>query len=158
MVNQSLEKNSVRSTLTVLPIILIWNSFQFWSEAPQMIRLVTLVAQDLLFWAVLPPTHAASTVFALAARVIPAPITVRLLHAFHALPIAHAPLTRLGPSLDAENLVNKFDLDFLGRISRLAARNGMETALKYRTHNHTPFTLTRAQAFHILPSIHLLSW
>lgn len=106
-----------------IPVIHIGHRDQPWSEAPEMIRHVALVAENLFVRTILPSTHTASAVLALPSRVILTPITIRLLHARHALPIRPLPLLlpRTTPGLNTENLIHKFHLHLLRGVRELAA-------------------------------------
>lgn len=78
-----------------------------------MVRLVTLITQNLFFRTVLPATHAARTVLAFPSWVVLAPITVWLLDACHTFSILPLPLPCLIAGLDTEDLFDKLDFDLL---------------------------------------------
>ena len=87
-----------------------------------MVGHVALVTEQLLVRTVLAPTLTAGTVSALTSRVVLTPVTVWLLHAGHALPVAiGVPLTRVSASLNTEDLVHKLHLHLLRSISGLPA-------------------------------------
>ena len=87
-----------------------------------MVAQVTLVAEYLLIWCILPSAHAARAVLALPARVVLAVITVWFLHSSHTLPIASSTPNRLQPRLNVKDLLNEMNMDFLRSLTALTER------------------------------------
>lgn len=99
-----------------LPLIALRDILHWGAKAPQVVRHVALITQDLFVRTVLPAAHAAGTVFALPSWIVLAPVTVRLLHPSLPLPLLSTALPILVlrvPGLNAEYLIHKLDHNLL---------------------------------------------